>query len=105
MKILIDLPDELSDKIYARKRLSTSEIYDLLGHLMNGVVIKDIRIGNNVYHADDLTFVTGMSIGDEPIPKHETWNNDNEACKYCGNNPNNGGSGVCHCTLAVPKIT
>lgn len=33
------------------------------------------------------------------------WNNDNETCKYCSTNPNNGGSGVCHCTLAVHKIT
>ena len=34
-----------------------------------------------------------------------TWNYDNETCKYCGNNPKNGGSGVCHCTLATYKIT
>lgn len=26
-------------------------------------------------------------------------------CKYCSNNPENGGSGVCHCTLGQPKIT
>ena len=23
-------------------------------------------------------------------------------CKYCGNNPENGGSGVCHCILGNP---
>lgn len=34
-----------------------------------------------------------------------TWNYDNETCKYCGNNPKNGGSGVCHCTLANYKVT
>lgn len=34
-----------------------------------------------------------------------SWNYDNETCKYCGNNPKNGGSGVCHCTLATYKIT
>jgi len=105
MKILVDISDELSDKIYARKQLSTSETYELIGCVMNGVVIKDVQIGDNVYHADDLTFVTGMSTGDEPIPKYETWNYDNETCKYCGINPNNGGSGVCHCALAVHKIT
>ena len=27
-----------------------------------------------------------------------------QACKYCPNNPQNGGSGVCHCTLGTPVI-
>ncbi len=25
-------------------------------------------------------------------------------CTYCSNNPNNGGSGICHCILGTPKI-
>lgn len=25
-------------------------------------------------------------------------------CMYCSNNPNNGGSGICHCILGAPKI-
>lgn len=25
-------------------------------------------------------------------------------CAYCSNNPNNGGSGICHCILGTPKI-
>lgn len=28
-----------------------------------------------------------------------------EACQNCSNNPKNGGSGICHCTLGTPKIT
>lgn len=28
----------------------------------------------------------------------------NKACEYCSNNPKNGGSGICHCTLGLPKI-
>ena len=28
-----------------------------------------------------------------------------EACRCCANNPLNGGSGICHCTLGIPKIT
>lgn len=28
-----------------------------------------------------------------------------EACKYCQNNPANGGSGVCNCILGSPSIT
>lgn len=26
-------------------------------------------------------------------------------CKYCSNNPKNGGSGFCLCTLGTPKVT
>lgn len=26
------------------------------------------------------------------------------ACKHCSNNPANGGSGVCNCTLGTPTI-
>ena len=29
----------------------------------------------------------------------------NDACKHCGNNPINGGSGICNCILGQPKIT
>ena len=28
-----------------------------------------------------------------------------DACKTCRQHPSNGGSGICHCTLATPKIT
>ena len=28
-----------------------------------------------------------------------------KACQYCSNHPLNGGSGICHCTLGLPKIT
>ena len=28
-----------------------------------------------------------------------------EACKNCNNHPSNGGSGICFCTLGIPKIT
>lgn len=27
-----------------------------------------------------------------------------EACVYCPNNPNNGGSGICHCILGQPVM-
>lgn len=29
---------------------------------------------------------------------------DSSSCKYCSNNPRNGGSGVCHCILGAPEI-
>ena len=28
-----------------------------------------------------------------------------DPCKNCSNHPSNGGTGICHCTLASPKIT
>ena len=28
-----------------------------------------------------------------------------DACKNCLNHPSNGGTGICFCTLATPKIT
>lgn len=27
------------------------------------------------------------------------------SCVHCSNNPKNGGSGVCHCTLGLPELT
>lgn len=29
---------------------------------------------------------------------------DSSPCKYCPNNSENGGSGICHCTLGLPKV-
>lgn len=28
-----------------------------------------------------------------------------ESCRGCSNHPSNGGSGICHCILGLPKIT
>lgn len=30
---------------------------------------------------------------------------DASPCKYCGNNPANGGNGICNCILGQPNIT
>ena len=30
---------------------------------------------------------------------------EQSACVNCSNNPKNGGSGICNCTLGLPKIT
>lgn len=32
-------------------------------------------------------------------------NFEQSVCVNCSNNPKNGGSGICHCTLGQPKIT
>lgn len=45
-------------------------------------------------------------IADEPItPPVLVQSYDQLPCIYCPNNPKNGGSGICHCTLGTPKIT
>lgn len=28
-----------------------------------------------------------------------------EPCKKCSNHPSNGGSGICHCILVLPRVT
>lgn len=33
------------------------------------------------------------------------YNYPNSPCENCSNNPKNGGSGICHCILGVPRIT
>lgn len=30
---------------------------------------------------------------------------DYDPCKYCSNHPRNGGSGICHCILGLPRVT
>ncbi len=40
VKILVSLPDELSDKIHARIQLSTTEVYDLLACINNGTMVE-----------------------------------------------------------------
>ena len=38
--------------------------------------------------------------------KYSLWNSDSsDPCEHCPNNPKNGGSGVCHCILGIPKVT
>ena len=36
------------------------------------------------------------------VPKVD---NTPEPCKQCPTHPTNGGDGICHCTLGLPKIT
>lgn len=48
----------------------------------------------------------------EPNPPYDSyWTTLNvnsyipEPCKACPNHPSNGGSGICNCTLGLPKVT
>lgn len=59
---------------------------------------KVIRVpfGGNSYISDEvrLTPIQPSSLGYESSP-----------CTNCSSNPKNGGSGICFCTLGLPKIT
>lgn len=40
------------------------------------------------------------------LPYQSSFNDNTPiACKGCSNHPSNGGSGICHCTLGLPKVT
>ena len=39
------------------------------------------------------------------LPTFETFDNSEQSpCDNCSNNPKNGGSGYCNCTLGTPKV-
>lgn len=40
----------------------------------------------------------------QPIPNKTFVQTTGSACEHCSNNPKNGGSGVCHCTLGLQPI-
>lgn len=75
MKLIIEIPDN----------------YDL-SKIQNGSIASRI-------------ILNAVANGTPVVIGTATWDYDNETCKYCGNNPKNGGSGVCHCSLATHKIT
>lgn len=40
-----------------------------------------------------------------PFTNYPKFDSVPDACKHCSNHPSNGGSGICHCILGLPKIT
>lgn len=62
--------------------------------LVLSIVKRDIELdieepGAAPIHFNDGSWAT-------PVP---------DPCKNCPNHPSNGGSGICNCTLGLPKIT
>ena len=63
----------------------------------------------NRYFKNGNTFTENSTVPLKTIPNkvnivsvvYESGN----PCKNCSNNPQNGGSGICNCTLNLPKIT
>lgn len=44
-----------------------------------------------------------VEIARVPFP-YTNWDN-NDPCRFCSNNPRNGGTGICHCIIGSHKIT
>lgn len=87
MKVLVDLPNELYDALRSKTLHLTSGarsngkhlVYELIGCVMNGAVIKDIQVGDDVFRAYDLMIATGLSTDDDkPVPESKTWSNNED---------------------------
>ena len=50
----------------------------------------------------------GLEEYNDNLIKHDLFKDfeiEQSACKNCSNNPKNGGSGICHCTLGQMHVT
>lgn len=70
----------------------------------NSLIIDDL-VGLDTYdklevNLDDITLLNNFNFKDATISAFEK-----SSCINCSNNPKNGGSGICHCTLGQMKIT
>lgn len=71
-----------------------------------------VPFGGNSLIMDDLVGITNnqLQINDNNLNKYNLndttiGNFKQSACENCSNNPKNGGSGICHCTLGRMQIT
>lgn len=70
----------------------------------NSLIIDDL-VGLDKYdklevNLDDITLLNNYNLEDATIGAFEQ-----SSCVNCSNNPKNGGSGICFCTLGQMKIT
>lgn len=70
----------------------------------NSLIIDDL-VGLDKYdklevNLDDITLLNNYNFEDATISAFEQ-----SSCVNCSNNPKNGGSGICFCTLGQMKIT
>jgi hypothetical protein len=54
-----------------------------------------VPFGGNSYASDRTNYIETHFVPMQP--SDAAYNSS--ACKYCSNNPSNGGSGICHCIL------
>ena len=70
----------------------------------NSLIIDDL-VGLDKYdklevNLDDITLLNNFNFEDATISAFEQ-----SSCVNCSNNPKNGGSGICHCTLGQMQFT
>lgn len=70
----------------------------------NSLVVDDL-VGLYKYdrleiNLDDITLLNNFNLEDATISVFEQ-----SSCVNCSNNPKNGGSGICHCTLGQIQFT
>ena len=74
-----------------------------LGNFGNNLIDK-INANDDFTEFEKVFLIAAISASETSTDlKMQAFRND--ACKFCSNNPKNGGSGNCNCTLATPKIT
>lgn len=62
--------------------------------------ITRVPFGEDTYVSDQMTF----TLRHNPVKLSDS-SYDYSPCRTCSNNPANGGSGICYCTLGQPEIT
>ena len=61
-------------------------------------------IDNKIRNSTELTEDQKVTIL-KSLQDSEKLREYKDACRNCPNNPNNGGSGICQCTLGLYRIT
>lgn len=60
---------------------------------------------DDIQEDEKLNFNKKDNINIEKIITINPFDSTPEVCRNCPTHPSNGGSGICNCTLGLPKIT
>lgn len=92
MKLIIDIPEDVYIKLKADE------------HMIRDVVEK---FGGTTSTQANLAILNGTPLVEpiQPWVYNQRTGTTGDYCSLCPTNPNNGGSGVCNCTLGTPKVT
>ena len=71
------------------------------GGYSDNTILNDLTKYNKLEATlDDMAILNNINFEDARVSTFE-----NSSCTNCSNNPKNGGSGICFCTLGQPEIT
>ena len=79
---------EIIDWFIEHKEAGADAVGDLIKRIME------------IQKTDESTTVQVVTVPTYYYEKHS----NTDPCLGCSNNPINGGSGICHCILGVPKV-